>query len=40
VYAETVLDAAGFVTDAYSMLFVMEYDTPVHSNGMFADCHA
>jgi hypothetical protein len=40
LYAKQSLTPPGFVTDAYSMLFVMEYDTPVHSNsGMFADCH-
>jgi hypothetical protein len=40
LYAETVLDAAGFVTDAYSMLFVWNMTRLCIRTGMFADCHA
>jgi hypothetical protein len=40
LYAKQSLTQPGFVKDAWSMLFVMEYDTPVRSNdGMSADCH-
>jgi hypothetical protein len=40
LYAKQSLTPPGFVMDAWSVLFEMEYDTHVRSNdGMFADCH-
>jgi hypothetical protein len=40
LYAKQYLTQPGFVTDACSMLLVMDYDTPVRSNdGVFADCY-
>jgi hypothetical protein len=40
LYAKQSLTPPEYITDAWSMLFVMDYDTPMHSNdGIITDCH-